>query len=107
MIIAMIDPQIFQKVMLHTFMDTLRTDGDREINHHGKTIKVKNSMNDVKDELFDKTTNVNNGNGAPTYHNMTQRNEEELVRARKNFYDNAVTNRHDYLEFADIAGKKL
>ena len=107
MIIAMIDPQIFQKVMLHTFMDTLRTDGDREINHHGKTIKVKNSMNDVKDELFDKTTNVNNGNGAPTYHNMTQRNEEELVRARKNFYDNAVTHRRDYLEFADLAGNKL
>ena len=103
----MIDPLIFLKVMLHTFMDTLRTDGDREINHHGKTIKVKNSMNDVKDELFDKTTNVNNGNGAPTYHNMTQRNEEELVRARKNFYDNAVTHRQDYLEFADLAGNKL
>ena len=62
---------------------------------------------DDKDELFDKTTNINNGNGAPTYHNMTQRNEEELVRARKNFYDNAVTHRRDYLEFADLAGNKL
>ena len=106
MIDNMIDPLIFLKVMLHTFMDTLRTDGDREINHHGKTIKVKDSMDD-KDELFDKTTNINIGNGAPTYHNMTQRNEEELVRARKNFYDNAVTHRQDYLEFADLAGKKL
>ena len=38
---------------------------------------------------------------------MTQRNEEELVRARKNFYDNAVTHRRDYLEFADLAGNKL
>ena len=103
---SMINPLLFLKVMLHTFMDTLRTDGDREINHHGKTIKVKDSMDD-KDELFDKTTNINNGNGAPTYHNMTQRNEEELVRARKNFYDNAVTHRRDYLEFADLAGNKL
>ena len=86
--------------MLHTFMDTLRKDGDREINHHGRFIKV-NAIND-KDELFDKTTN-----GAPTYHNMTQRNEEELIKARKNFYDNAVTYRLDYLEFADLAGNKL
>ena len=97
---SMINPLLFLKVMLHTFMDTLRLDGDREINHHGRFIKV-NAIND-KDELFDKTTN-----GAPTYHNMTQRNEEELIKARKNFYNNAVTYRLDYLEFADLAGNKL
>ena len=27
-------------VLLHTYMDTLRNDDDREFNHHGKTMKV-------------------------------------------------------------------
>ena len=43
------------------------------------------SIIDDKDELFDKTTNINNGNGAPTYHNMTQRNEEELLEQERTF----------------------
>ena len=30
----------FIVVLLHTYMDTLRNDDDREINHHGKTITV-------------------------------------------------------------------
>ena len=28
------------KVLLHTFMDALREDEDREINHHGKPMEV-------------------------------------------------------------------
>lgn len=27
-------------VLLHTYMDSLRNDEDREINHHGKTIQI-------------------------------------------------------------------
>ena len=27
-------------VLIHTYMDTLREDEDREINHHGKTVSV-------------------------------------------------------------------
>ena len=30
----------FIVVLLHTYMDTLRNDEDREINHHGKTITI-------------------------------------------------------------------
>ena len=30
----------FIVVLLHTYMDTLRNDEDREINHHGKTISI-------------------------------------------------------------------
>ena len=30
----------FIVVLLHTYMDTLRNDDDREINHHGKSIKI-------------------------------------------------------------------
>ena len=28
------------KVLLHTFIDAMRTEGDREINHHGKAVKI-------------------------------------------------------------------
>ena len=45
------------KVILHTFMDTLRIDGDREINHHGRKIKVQ-SPGIEKDELFNRRTNI-------------------------------------------------
>ena len=30
----------FIVVLLHTYMDTLRNDEEREINHHGRTITV-------------------------------------------------------------------
>ena len=33
-------------VLLHTYMDTLRNDKEREINHQGKTIQI----NEEKDE---------------------------------------------------------
>ena len=32
----------FIVVLLHTYMDTLRSDDDREINHHGKAITINN-----------------------------------------------------------------
>ena len=30
----------FIVVLIHTYMDTLRDDEDREVNHHGKTVSV-------------------------------------------------------------------
>ena len=30
----------FIVVLIHTYMDTLRNDDDREINHHGKAIQI-------------------------------------------------------------------
>ena len=30
----------FMVVLIHTYMDTLRNDEDREINHHGKSVEV-------------------------------------------------------------------
>ena len=35
----------FIVVILHTYMDTLRNDEEREINHHGKTIHVSDEQN--------------------------------------------------------------
>ena len=31
---------LISKVILHTFIDSLRAEEDREINHHGKSVKV-------------------------------------------------------------------
>ena len=36
----------FIVVLLHTYMDTLRNDDDREINHHGKTITINDGNED-------------------------------------------------------------
>ena len=35
----------FIVVLIHTYMDTLRNDDDREINHHGKTIQINDNDN--------------------------------------------------------------
>ena len=47
----------FIVVLLHTYMDTIRSDDDREINHHGKTITI-NEENEDNDESGRKTIKV-------------------------------------------------
>merc|ERR1719445_2988343 len=37
----------FIVVLLHTYMDTLRNDEEREINHHGKTITINEDNDDI------------------------------------------------------------
>ena len=37
----------FVEVLLHTYIDFLRSDYDREINHHGDTKKVGNENSDL------------------------------------------------------------
>ena len=82
--------------MLHTFMDSLREDGNRQINHHGQTISMENGL-----------TKKNRVSSAiPTYEDMTQRDEKELVEARRAFYDQAITQRLDYLKLGEFAAKK-
>ena len=36
----------FIVVLLHTYMDTLRKDEDREINHHGRAISINHENKD-------------------------------------------------------------
>lgn len=81
--------------MLHTFMDSLREDGNRQINHHGQTISMENG--NIK---------KNKVSSVPTYADMTQRDEKELVDARRVFYDQAITQRLDYLKLGEFAAKK-
>ena len=82
--------------MLHTFMDSLREDGNRQINHHGQTISMDNGL--IKKNRV--------SSAIPTYEDMTQRDEKELVEARRAFYDQAITQRLDYLKLGEFAAKK-
>ena len=42
----------FIVVLIHTYMDTLRNDEDREINHHGNTITIgENELEENSGEL--------------------------------------------------------
>ena len=47
----------FIVVLIHTYMDTLRNDEEREINHHGKTIQVIDENKDKEES--DSTIKVN------------------------------------------------
>ena len=40
----------FIVVLIHTYMDTLRNDDDREINHHGKTVTIGETEDNANDQ---------------------------------------------------------
>ena len=42
----------FKEVLLHTYMDYLRNDEDREINHHGTSVKPEAKQNEDDNDLF-------------------------------------------------------
>ena len=43
----------FTEVLLHTFMDCMREEGEREVNHHGQAVNVgKSEENGRLDKLF-------------------------------------------------------
>ena len=37
----------FMVVLIHTYMDTLRNEEDREINHHGKSVSVEDNDDSI------------------------------------------------------------
>ena len=97
----------FVEVMLHTFMDNLRDDDDREINHHGSAIPVDGGEEagtvDIKKEemLFTKTSLALGEPTGPKYTNMVARDEKQLVKARKDFYDNVKVKHQRYLNICE------
>ena len=101
----------FVEVMLHTFMDNLRDDDDREINHHGSAIPVDSGEEpgpvDIKKEemLFTKTSLALGETAGPKYTNMVARDEKQLVKARKDFYDNVKVKHQRYLSLCEWASE--
>ena len=45
------------QVILHTYIDSLRVDDDREINHHGKPVKANSNKNIL---IFSKNIDYDN-----------------------------------------------
>ena len=98
------------QVMLHTFMDSLRVDDNRIINLHGQQRGVNDHINGnakrIKVFPIEEEAMVSSHTRVPTYKDMTQRNEEEKVKAVEAFYDKATISSLDYLEITGFATKK-
>ena len=80
-------------------MDNMRTDGDREVNHHGEVRKIKSNVINVVELDGSRPTSV------PNYMDMTQRDEDAKVDAIKAFYENATV-KTNLLQYGEIAGKE-
>ena len=72
----------FMEVLLHTYMDYLRNDDEREINHHGTTITPNSDK-----ENFDDDPNVTKVLPLKNL-DLVSRNEKTQVTALKNHYAN-------------------
>ena len=113
----------FFEVLLHTYMETLRVEGDgkeREVNHHGKTLTV-GSYNAVAPS-GEKKYNYIIGRSSPmpedvdtapsrsrsllsgTNNRLVSRDEQQLVEARKEFYKN-VGDEKELLKKGEWIGK--
>ena len=67
----------FIVVLLHIYMDTLREEEDREVNHHGKAIDVGTDTNHDK-------TKINTWTAKTGTKNLLSVNEELQQRAIRN-----------------------
>ena len=105
----------FVEVLVHTWIDMMRTEGEegREVNHHGKTITVGGDQDstivedldseNLKKKLFtdrksadilDKKQDAAAAGIVSKWKataSMVQVDEKKMVKARKDFYDNAVS----------------
>ena len=94
------DAGIFMAVMIscrHPHL-TLPNGEGRQINHHGHTMVVGV-------ENGDEEAAVGPANDRVTNEDMTQRDEERLVSARKAFYDHSVVSNINYVALLNNIGK--
>ena len=81
--------------MLYTFMELLRDDTNREINHHGATMFVDEAAGQ---KVFQKTNKISSDDDMETYNEVTNGSREPSS-IKKLF-------RVDYLKLSDFAAKK-
>ena len=99
----------FVEVLLHTYMDALRDDEEREINHHGTPLEVSSDGGIAKDEeeLFQKNKKIIMPEPElPTLSKMVAKNEKAQMQARKQFYDQAKVNK-EHLQTCENIGKVI
>ena len=110
----------FMEVLLHSWMDLHRINEDREINHHGKSIKPEDNVNQsekVRYWKFSGIYKVLQSQGitvvtpAVGTTDLVSRNEEVLVEARKEYYRMAnqatETKNQKRLQFGQYAGRSI
>ena len=102
----------FVEVLIHTWIDMMRTEGEegREVNHHGKTITVGGDQGSIVEDLeseeklftdrksadllLDKKQDAEAAGIISKWKktaSKVQVDEKKAVKARKDFYDNAVS----------------
>ena len=71
----------FMQVLLHTYIDFLREgeEEEREINHHGKTIKVGGEVDDDKEEKMRAVT-VHSGKVNSKLFSVNEKSQQKAVR---------------------------
>ena len=73
----------FMEVLLHTYIDYLRNDDDREINHHGSSVKPEKEDSIIEPNII----NVQSEKKSRMDIDLISRNEETQVSALKNHYE--------------------
>jgi hypothetical protein len=75
----------FLVVLLHTYMDTLREEEDREVNHHGKPIDVGTEANQEKTKINCWTAKTGTANLFSVNEELQQRAIRSTVQYATNF----------------------
>ncbi len=89
----------FIEVVIQTYMDNLREEKNRTINHHGRTINVASLGNDQQGKTTKVGATRNNGavkvaNGASYPQELIARNEKQELAARQDYYRDSVRIMH-------------
>ena len=79
-------------VLIHTYMDTLRDDEDREINHHGETVFINGEQEENQQAGIKVYYSLRINNNAeykvkPAIMNLVSVNKKEELKAQKVFYE--------------------
>ena len=114
----------FVEVLVHTWIDMLRTEGEegREVNHHGKTITVGGDQDTMVEDLDSEKKLFTDRKSADILDKkqdaeaagivskwkataMVQVDEKKMVKARKDFYDNAVSKHENMVKRLKFVSK--
>lgn len=104
----------FLEVLLHTFMDALREDEDREINHHGKPMEVGEKEENAVFHKTDSNERIIPIEERASVYSVSKKlinsklaapNEKEQMAARRAFYKDAKVN-EKYLQTCEFLAKK-
>jgi len=98
----------FLEVLLHTYKDNLQVEEDREVNHHGKTIKVEDFEKKEKDSAKPVDMEIDDfvkSNPRLFDKAFVSTNEEVQHKALKIFYETTAISQEKKLEILEFIAK--